>query len=161
MNLRILKKLSKRAAPLLPLLGVNRQQFRASHARSGENFHHTFIGDRKHWERYGSIDEAPYNRHGLSIEITTRTGRTIIMQPPKVPRKGTIMVRPEGPTRPYLDPRFVNEDAWHVLECIVCQHFNTFNPEKGNYYGARAFPTVTSIFQAADEIIAERMGEAR
>ena len=41
MNLRTLKKLSKRAARYLPILGDNRQQFPAI---GDENYHHAFIG---------------------------------------------------------------------------------------------------------------------
>lgn len=48
MNLRTLKKLFKRAAPWLPLLGDNREQFCAE---AHNNYHGCFIGDRKHRER--------------------------------------------------------------------------------------------------------------
>lgn len=158
MNLRTLKKLSKRAAPLLPLLGEYRQQFRAARY---ENYHHTFIGDRKHWER--SRCHPSYEarngwigcgNRGAEIVYQTRAGRTVVIRPPTHPRKGTIMV---GGMSGYYEPEWDEEDAWSALECIVFQHFNTFDPEKGNYYGTRSFPTVTSIFAAAREIIAERL----
>ncbi len=49
MNLRILKKLSKRAAPYLEKIGDTRKQFAAPHAATGECFIKTLIVDRTCW----------------------------------------------------------------------------------------------------------------
>ncbi|HHV66398.1 MAG TPA: hypothetical protein GXX48_01925 [Ochrobactrum intermedium] len=159
MNLRTLKKLSKRAAPLLPLLGENRQQFRSAHARTGENYHHTFIGDRKHWERsrcHPSYEArngwAGCGNRGAEIVYQTRAGHTVVVRPPVHPRKGTVMV---GGMSGYYEPEWDEEDAWSALECIVCHHFSEWDEELETFYLTRPLPTVTSIFQAADEIIAE------
>lgn len=51
-SLRSLKKLSKRAVPLLLLLGDHREQFRAE---KGANHTNTPILARKHWERGRSV----------------------------------------------------------------------------------------------------------
>lgn len=126
MNLRTLKKLSKRAAPLLPLLGDDREQFRAER---GDNYHGAFIGDRKHWER-GRCHPTYEGRNdwttarGAEIVFLTRTGRHIVLGPPSHPRKGTIMV---GATSGYYEPEWDEECAYVALEKIVYGHFTCWD----------------------------------
>ncbi|MCV9910200.1 hypothetical protein OIV19_21635 [Brucella sp. HL-2] len=153
MNLRTLKKLSKRAAPLLPLLGDTREQFPA---KPYDNYHHGFIGDHKHWERgrchptYEGRNDWLHPR-GAQILFTTRKGKPMVMKPPSHPRKGTIMV---GCTVGYYEPEWDEQDAWSALQSNVESYFQEFDGE--NLILTRAFPTVASVFAAAHEIIAER-----
>lgn len=126
MNLRTLKKLSKRAAPLLPLLGDDREQFPSG---KWENYHHAFIGDRKHWER-GRCHPTYEGRNswttprGAEIVFTTRAGRRIVIQPPVHPRKGTIMV---GAMSGYYEPEWDEQCAWSALERIVVDRFTDWD----------------------------------
>lgn len=167
MNLRTLKKLSKRAAPYLPILGDNRQQFPAV---GDENYHHGFIGDRKHWER-GRCHPSYEARNswtsarGAEIVRKTRSGRTIVIRPPVHPRKGTIMV---GATTGYFEPEWDEQCAWSALENIVRDHFTDWDSlirdtEDGKSdeapaggYLTRDLSTVSQIFRAADEMVARK-----
>lgn len=151
MNLRTLKKLSKRAAPLLPLLGDDREQIPA---KPYDNYHHGFIGDRKHWER--SRCHPTYqgrngwlHRRGAEIVFMSHKGKTMVMRPPSHPRKGTIMV---GCMSGYYEPEWDEQDAWSALEDLVGWHFCESDGE--DLIPTRAFPTIASIFQTAHEMIA-------
>ncbi|MCI0999176.1 hypothetical protein HWD97_03670 [Ochrobactrum sp. C6C9] len=151
MNLRTLKKLSKRAAPLLLLLGDTREQFKA---KPHENYHHGFIGERKHWERrrcHPSYEgrNSWLHKRGAEILFTTRQGRSMVMSPPSHPRKGTVMV---GSMVGYYEPEWDEQDAWSALEDFVMGHFCDFDGD--NLVPTRTFSSVASVIQAANEIIA-------
>ncbi|WPM83121.1 DNA cytosine methyltransferase (plasmid) [Brucella pseudintermedia] len=105
----------------------------------------------------GGFDLGLERTGGFEIVYLTRAGHTVVVRPPVHPRKGTAMV---GGMSGYYEPEWDEEDAWSALECIVCHHFSEWDEESEAFYLTRPLPTVTSIFQAADEIIAERMGEA-
>ncbi|MCA1490146.1 hypothetical protein I6F11_04330 [Ensifer sp. NBAIM29] len=159
MNLRILKKLSKRAAPLLPLLGDRREQFRSER---GDNYHKAFIGDRKHWQRsfvhptYQGRNEWRMPR-AAEIVFATRAGRIKAMRPPSHPRKGTIMLGwMDGGEQPEWD----EECAWIALKNHVLWHFTDFDklmdddcPPGGAL--TRSLRTPREVFAAAADIIAE------
>lgn len=152
MNLRTLKKLSKRAAPLLPLLGDGREQFPS---KKHDNYHHEFIGDRKHWDRdrchpsYEGRNDWQTQR-GAEIVVTTREGRRIVMRPPTHPRKGTVMV---GAVSGYYEPEWDEQDAWSALNDVVCSHFEEWSNE-GELLGlSRDLHTPTQIFSAAAEMV--------
>ncbi len=160
MNLRTLKKLSKRAAPLLPLLGDNRQQFKATKA---EDHHETFIGDRKHWDRrwcppsYKRRNDCGIPR-GAEIVFTTRKGSRVLMHTPWHPRKGTIMV---GAISGYYEPEWGEQDAWFALDNIVRSHFELYSDE-GDFLGlSRTLKTPKQILAAASEIIADAQSGGR
>lgn len=160
MNLRTLKKLSKRAAAYLPLLGDTRGQFPSER---GDNFHSTFIGDRKHWHRgncHASYE--PRNeyrsRRGAEIVFTTRAGRRKLMRPPHHPRKGTIMV---GSMSGGYEPEWDEQCAWSALDNLVRCHFTDWDKmqeENVPFGGAltRDLSTPSLIFAAADEMVRER-----
>lgn len=161
MNLRTLKKLSKRAAPMLPLLGDNRQQFRSER---GDNYHGYLIGDRKHWRRstvhpgYQARNE--YRTHrGAEIVFTTRAGRRKLIAPPWHPRKGTVMV---GATTGYYEPEWDEECAWSALNNLVRGHFTDWekmmedNIPRGGAL-TRDLSTPSLILRAAKDMIAERL----
>lgn len=155
MNLRTLKKLSKRAAPLLLQLGDDRQQFPAEKL---ENYHETFIGDRKHWDRrrcapnYEGRNDWGIPR-GAEIVFTTRKGSRVVMHTPWHPRKGTIMV---GAVSGYYEPEWGEQDAWFALDSIVRSHFEMYSDE-GDFLGlSRDLNTPAQIFNAAKDIISIR-----
>lgn len=156
MNLRTLKKLSKRAAPLLPLLGDSRGQFPAGR---DDSYITTLIADRKHWERSPcSPGYEPRNDYstprGAAVKHLTRAGRTIVIRPPGQPRKGTIMV---GAMSGYYEPEWSEAAAWEALRDLVYDEFT----EWGEDYARplREFRGPRDILQAAGEMIARAEAE--
>lgn len=157
MNLRTLKKLSKRAAALLPAMGDDRQQFRA------EPYDNYGLGaaikDRKHWERRrcyagyeprnGWLDPAMHE-----VKYVSRTGHTVLMSPPSCPRKGTIMV---GAVSGYYEPEWDEETAWSSFCDLLYAHFTDWAAEAEDEPAAllRPLDTVTEKFAAATVMIAE------
>ena len=157
MNLRTLKKLSKRAAPLLPQLGDDRQQFPAER---GDNYTGRIIWDRKHWERsnchptYEPISEG-------EIVYATRAGRRVVMRWPCHPRKGTVMV---GAVSGYYEPEWDEETAWEALSKLVRMEFTDWTPELADEMEPavllRPLDTPSAIFRAAADLLASRTKEA-
>jgi hypothetical protein len=166
MNLRILKKLSKRAAPLLILLGDEREQFRSAR---GEWHDMPFIGDRKHWHRTSCRqDHEPRNDwlrpRGKQIKFTTRKGFTMLMEPPRAPRKGTVMV---GNMAGCEESEWSDETAWSALQTLVLNHFTADEcfaawanwDEEGELPAwrlTRPLKKPSEVFKAAEEILRER-----
>ncbi len=159
MNLRTLKKLSKRAAPLLPMLGDTREQFQSER---GDNYHCCFIGDRKHWVRrkvhanYQGRNEYRHHR-GAEVVYTTKSGQRMVMCHPSHPRKGTIMV---GATSGYYDPEWDEESAYASLANLVRGHFTDWEkmeieglPRSGAL--TRDLSTPSKVFSAARDMIKE------
>lgn len=164
MNLRTLKKLSKRAAPLLPLLGDTRRQFRAE---PYDNYGVPLIRDRKHWDR--STCHATYQgrndyqiKAGAQIVFTTRAGRRVVMRPPMHPRKGTMMV---GGMSGYYEPEWDEDTAYRALLELVREHFTDYRYDPATddveRVPLRATPSPRDVFQAAQEIIAQPYAERR
>lgn len=155
MNLRILKKLSKRAAPLLPLLGDDREQFRAE---AGDNYTGLIIRARKHFERMRSPHDHPSTREG-SIKRPAHDGRGgyIVMWPPNNPRKGTVMV---GGMSGYYEPEWDEETAWEALQTWVA-NFMTDWDEDGGPVRPPQFRHPGEVFAAALTLIEQRCEEKR
>ncbi|NEV75610.1 hypothetical protein DYI24_00770 [Rhodopseudomonas sp. BR0C11] len=160
MNLRTLKKLSKRAAPLLgQLRSYSGDQFPAP--KDDDSYHNTFIGDRKHWDRlpchptYGARNDWPGKR-GSEIVFTTRAGRRKILRPPTHARKGTIMV---GGMSGYFEPEWTEESAWDALSGYVREHFTEYVPDSDGdeFHLTRRLNTPSDVFRAAREIIAAQL----
>lgn len=146
MNLRTLKKLSKRAAPYLPLLGDHRQQFRS---KRGDNYHGMVIAARKHWERMRCH---PSHREVIEAErivYTSRAGNRISMRHPFHPRKGTIMI---GGMTGYYEPEWDEQAAWAALCDLIYCHFTDWCSEPPML--TRAIRTPRDIFAAAEDILA-------
>jgi hypothetical protein len=146
-NLRILKKLSKRAAPLLPLLEDAREQFRAERY---DNYTGLIIRTRKHWER----GRSPHNkiiREG-EIKYPARDGKGgyIYLHPPSHPRKGTIMV---GAVSGYYEPEWDEETAWEALSALVYASFTDWDEDGPR--PLRSFNGPGDIFRAAAELIVD------
>lgn len=150
MNLRILKKLSKRAAPLLLLLGDTREQFRAAHHRSGENYHGLIGFPRKNWERgscHPSYEPIGHDR----MKVTTRAGRSMVLSEPCHPLKGTMMV---GGMSGYYEPEWDEESAWGALDYLVRIHFTDWGAEP-DPLPTRSIRSVSDVFSAAADMIEE------
>ncbi len=157
MNLRMLKKLSARAAPLLPLLGDARQQFPAT---EGDNYHGAVIRDRTCWDR--SSCHPNYTGIGDDIVYTTRAGRRMVMRPPWHPLVGTIMV---GSMTGYYEPEWVEECAWIALADLVYWSSVDWSgePDEDGIPGlvrTRRLRTPSDIFRGAADMLAERRAAA-
>ena len=147
MNLRILKKLSKRAAPLLPLLGDDREQFPAE---KGQNYQGIAGHDRKHWHRTMSVH--PDVRHG-EIKYRPKHGQHwVAMREPYHPLKHTPMI---GSTIGYYEPEWSESSAWEALVQCVAESFTTWNVGDGAILH-RKLDTPTLVFKAAQELIDAR-----
>lgn len=151
MNLRILKKLSKRAAPLLPLLGDTREQFLSE---AGDNYHGMMICARKHWERCPSIHADCIRQGEIATAPRCRTGTRypyIKVYPPHHPWPRTVMV---GEVSGYYEPEWDEESAYGALATYVRYHFCVWDGDGPS--PLRRIRTPRDVFRAANEIIAER-----
>lgn len=126
MNLRILKKLSKRAAPMLRAVGDCREQFAA---KKGANFQNLTGHERKHWHRM--------------------RGRTSIrLYEPFHPLKGTAMA---GCTSGYDTSEWEEESTWEALRNAVTYCSGQWG-EDGQFRVLRKLRTPTHILRAATEL---------
>ncbi|MBP8235695.1 MAG: hypothetical protein KAY22_25705 [Rhizorhabdus sp.] len=158
MNLRILKKLSKRAAPYLPLLGDKREQFPAEW---GENYHGLNIWARKHFERTVSVHTDIMREGEMVIAPKCREGSRfpyIKLYPPSHPWPGTIMV---GGMSGYYEPEWEEESAWGALHQIVSDRFTdwdaVYREDESAPWLTRRLRTPSDIFAAADEMVRGRV----
>lgn len=87
MNLRILKRLSERGAPLLPLLDDRRVQFRSE---CWDDYHGVLIRDRTCWDR--SRCHPTFQGYEGDIVFDTRAGHRVRMLPLVHPLKRTMIV---------------------------------------------------------------------
>lgn len=150
MNLRILKKLSKRAAPLLPLLGDRREQFPAE---KYDNFTGLLIRERKHFNRQRSPHGDSFKEGEIKRPARDGRGGYVAMWPPDHPRKGTVMV---GAVSGYYEPEWDEETAWESLIHIVYWHFMEIDEGADlAMVSTRTFRTPSDYFAAARDIISE------
>ena len=155
MNPRILKKLSARAAPLLPLLGDHREQFRA--AGGDRNYHSVFMAGHAHWDRSPCHPKhEPWNRwstpRGMPRRFVTKAGRHMVMSPPDTPLPGTIMV---GAMSGGEEPEWSEETAYEALRTSLSYHFTRYDYEEEDLFPTRRLRSPTDVFAAADEAIAD------
>lgn len=150
MNLRILKKLSKRAAAIIVALGDNREQFRAE---LNENYLKTARVERKHFERMRS-PHATVRDGGIKRPARDGHGGYISMWPPDHPRKGTIMV---GAVSGYYEPEWDEETAWDALRNLVWWSFVDYSNEQ--LKPTRRLRLPSQIFAAAAELLELANGE--
>lgn len=145
MNLRILKKLSKRAAEILPMIGCDRESFSAER---WENYHSIVGMDRKHWDRHCSVhSDLMYG----DILVTPRSGKYWIkMREPSHPLKGTMMI---GWMSGGESPEWDEQDAWARLVCWVHDYFTQYGHESGPI-STRRLQNPADIFAAVPEVIA-------
>ena len=158
MNLRVLKKLSKRAAPYLPLLGDNRQQFRAE---PFDNYHGLVISAKKHWDRCESLHAEAFRSYEGEYVIAPacRQGARypyIHVRPPSHPWAGTIMV---GGMQGYYQPEWEEQTAWESLCAMVFGEFTDWEAyARDDHTGrilTRRLRTPADVFRAADEMVAD------
>ncbi|MDR6953840.1 hypothetical protein J2X65_003203 [Ancylobacter sp. 3268] len=151
MNLRILKKLSKRAAPLLIALGDDREQFRSERH---ENYHGMLIRARKHFERCPSCHTDLFGEREMVIEPRCRAGTGlpyVKLYPPHHPRKGTLMV---GGVSGGEEPEWSEECAWLALREQVYWSFVDYDGEE--LVPTRQLRSPRDFFRAAEDLIRKR-----
>lgn len=157
MNLRILKKLSKRAVPYLAKIERGGKLFRAE---KGDSYTKTLIWDRSCWERGASVHGDKIREGEIKWLARSRKGRGDYLwcyaHPPSHPLKGTMMI---GATTGYYQPEWDEETAWEALQSWVHGQFFDYDPETNEAFSTRPLRTVTDIFRAADELLAQK-GEA-
>lgn len=147
-NLRILKKLSKRAAPWLERLGDHRQQFRAAR---GENYHGCVVTDLGCWERRRCRPD--YQPFGEEVLRVSRSGATLLLSPPPHPLPGTVMV---GAVSGYYEPEWHEECAWEALDDLVRWHFVEWGDgEEADLVPTRRIRSVSDVFAAAADMAAD------
>lgn len=148
MNLRILKKLSKVAAPILVQLGDTREQFNAGKC---EAFIVTTGHDRKHWERHRA--RYPLDLRG-DIKFRPKNGSDwIVMREPSYALKGTVMV---GWMSGYYEPEWEERSAWCALVEWLLDYYFEFDEQTGQAYCSRDLRTTEKILYAARDAIASK-----
>lgn len=153
MNLRILKKLSKKAAPILAVLDT-REQFKAAR---GDNYMSVVIRDRKHWERGASAHGDKLRDTDLKWKPRNPQGRERLpwcyAVAPRQPRKGTIMV---GAVSGYYEPEWDEETAWEALQNYVLDQFTDWSQDRPTL--TRKFKGPGDVLRAACELAAPSQG---
>lgn len=144
MNLRILKKLSRRAAPLLARLGDTRTQFAAERH---ENYTGLSILARKHFDRTRSPHGDVWDEHERKHPARDGNG-WIRMTPPYNPWPGTIMV---GGVVGYYEPEWEEEPAWEALRDIIWRAYTNWGDEPPTV--TRCLRTPRDVFRAAHDLI--------
>lgn len=164
MNLRILKKLSKRAAPLLGALGDGRKQYPAER---WEGYTSSVGHDRKHWDRNRA--RYPMDLAGrIYRKPRTGDGMIVLSEQHLNPWPGTVMM---GWTVGYYEPEWEEDDAWTLLEQGVREHWTDYRelpPETvdGMEFSdfeivcLRRFRNPSQILKAAHQLIELRKKEA-
>lgn len=160
MNLRILKKLSKRAAPHMVALGFTSKQFSAER---WEDYTGTTGHDRKHWDRH-RVRNAMEPRRGDVIKEPRQGGGCIILSEQYIhPWPGTVML---GWNVGYETPEWEEDDAWHLLKCEVRGHWEECREVPGTedesgcpefeWVFHRRFRNPADILRALPEVIEAR-----
>lgn len=156
MNLRIHKKLCKRAAPLLPQLGDKREQFKAGNSDCYFGQGRLYPCDFKHWERTRA--RFPFEP---CIKVQPKDGGSwIVLRRPDNPLKGTVMV---GSMCGYYEPEWEEETAYESLCRLVEDHFTewdgmSFDDETGypSFVITRNLSTPAFVFKAVQEMLAAK-----
>ncbi len=153
MNLRILKKLSKRAAPLLPLLGDKREQF-PNEAWEG------CIGfggfERKHLDR----SSTKYPRDGQTQYLPRHGKQWVVLREPDSPWAGTPML---GAMSCGESPEWDEETTWEALRDQVFDYFTEYWVQGDEVASRmqRRLRTPAAIFRVLPAMIEEfRINEA-
>lgn len=160
MNLRIIKKLSKKAMPLLVKLGSGQGAFLAGRCR---NYHAMHFTDRTHWDRgrchpsHLDDGETRQAKNG-AIYYRTRAGNVVSMRPSPHPLKGTPMV---GGMSGYYEPEWDERCAWAELEDIVFAEFCEWidyedEDDIGRIVSTRRLNRPADVLQAARELVARK-----
>lgn len=114
MNLRILKKLSKKAVPLLAHFGFGPRDLFL--AKKGESYTDLIIKDRACWDHGRSTHPNCLSEHEQKKPAADGKGWAY-MRPPRHPLKGTPMV---GGEVGYYEPEWEERTALEELaECVM------------------------------------------
>lgn len=154
MNLRILKKLSKRAVPLLHEIGEKRTIFPAE---KEDNFHGLIVRDMARLERIGSVhtDVIDRQRHVATLAPKCRQGTArpyVKCYLSQHPLKGTPMV---GCVSGYYEPEWSEETAYGALRNWVRWSFFEYDSKADEGRFIRSFKRPSDVFRAAAELLSK------
>lgn len=152
MNPRILKKLSKRIAPILPSIGVDTEQFPAVR---WDNYH-GFYGA---WERKALLRRSAIYPFEKDRKYMPRHGkRWVVLEYPRHPLKGTPMV---GSMHGYYEPEWEEECTWASFTSMVWSTFTDWDGGPRDEHGIpdpvpprKRFRTTRDYLAAVPEMIA-------
>lgn len=122
MNLRILKKLSKRVAPVVQEISKH-QGYTCFVADTNDNFTNTRGHDRKHWERMFSKNGDYLCSGDIKTKTKNGSGYIWLSQQYIHPWKNTEMI---GWTYGYYEPEWEEETAWDFFKNHVWSGFNDY-----------------------------------
>ena len=159
MNPRILKKLSKRAEQLLPLIYPREKITRIGKEDAQDC--HAFIPckDRRYWERSPCHNRYQPRNDSLSPAYRERKikkvdGNFEILRPPSVPLKNTPIIVFES------EEDYSIDYLWLYLKDVVQNHFTDYSGAcKENGYMPRitkTFKSASDYLKGAREIIASK-----
>lgn len=150
MNLRILKKLSKRALPYLRHAAGTTDYFLAE---KGCNYTGMLIAAHNDMDRCPSRCDTTFLEGQVIYKPKNQTGRTlpyVSMTPASHPKKGTPMIGfMDGGEQPEWEERTV----WEAFADWVHYSYIEYCPETGNVVSKPTFRTSADYFRAADALI--------
>lgn len=160
MNLRTLKKLSRRAAAYLPRINDHRQQFPAE---KDDNYTGLIIRDWNKLDRSAAAHQDMISQEMVAKIISPKSRsndrlRYVVCRWPSAPLKRTIMV---GAASGYEEPEWDETTAWEALSKWVWDQYFDYNPKTDEAFFSRRFDPRRpgEIFQAADELLAQMEAE--
>lgn len=153
MNLRILKKLSKQAAPILKALKSHGEIFIADDGCYTGSIRH----DQKHLERSRALYPC-WGLHGTRYYMPRHGLSHVSLHGPSTVWPGTVMI---GAMYGYETPEWEEEDAWTALRSHVFDHFTDIveKPRPGDIYPdyefirTRKLANPSQILRAAQDIV--------
>lgn len=140
MNLRILKKLSKRAAPLVAQLCADHGLTHfVTECQDGDT---NVLGhDRKHWNRYWSDRAEPWSsREKVVPRRSAGPRKFILLCEPATPWDGTPGV---GWKSGGYEPEWEERTAWEYLQEQVESRVTDWIEEDGDEWGPHMRPVLT------------------
>jgi hypothetical protein len=153
MNLRILKKLSKRA---LPYLAHNPHQWgKPFLAEKGDNYTGVRITAHNDMERSLSMRGDPFGEGAVAYKPRRQEGRQypyVVLRPARHPKKGTPMFGwMDGGEQPEWD----ETTAWETFQDWVVGNYSEFETNTANLVLTRRLKTPSDFFRAADELLTQ------
>lgn len=163
MNLRILKKLSKKAAPMLMVLCTG-QRYQHAVTANGDGDCDLVGIDRKHWDRHISAHSESSARREVITAPKCRRGTRfplVRLWEPMTPMDGTPVI---GWLEGYYEPEWEEKTAWAMLVELVASHVTDWveedDPDDEWSFGKRHVPVVkrrlrnpTVVLRIASEMI--------
>lgn len=161
MNLRILKKLSKRAAPLLLALEeAERRKVTHFVSEKNDDGYIRYGGhDRKHWDRSPAVHDHPFNDASIVIGPRSRAGTEypfIHISPPDLAWPGTPMV---GWTSGYYEPEWEEMPTWDHLVEIADN--GAIQIKDGEFAWGPKYPNPSAVLRWAEQYVLAAQAKAR